>query len=74
MVLGIGLGQGCISDAGDLTGRLDGSAARAFFHGKMQAPNKKQSHTQCQRAYEQGDENRRHNCEFYRRGALLVET
>ena len=74
MVLGIGLGQGCISDTGDLTGRLDGSAARAVFHGKMKAPNKKESHTQCQRAHEQGDENGRHNCELHRRGALLVET
>jgi len=74
MVLSIGLGQGCISYAGDLTSRLDGSAARAFFHGKVQAPNEKKSHTQCQRAYEQGDENGRDNCEFYRRGALIVET
>jgi len=74
MVLSIGLGQGCISYAGDLTSRLDGSAARAFFHGKVQAPNEKKSHTQCQRAYEQGDENGRDNCEFYRRGALFVET
>ena len=54
-------------------GRLDGSAARAFLHGKVQAANEKKSNAQRERADSQGDKHRRNNCEFHRRGALLVE-
>ncbi len=53
--------------------RFDGSAARAFLHGKVQAPDEKESNAQCERADSQGDKHRRNNCEFHGRGALLVQ-
>jgi len=54
--------------------RFDGSAARAFLHGEVQAPNEKESDAQRKRADSQRDKHRRNNCKFHRRGALLVET
>jgi hypothetical protein len=52
---------------------FDGSAARAVFHGKVKAPNQKKSDAQSESADKKGDKHRRDNCEFYRRGPLLVE-
>jgi hypothetical protein len=43
------------------------------LHGKVLAPNEKESNAQCERADNQGDKHWRNNCEFHRRGALLVE-
>ena len=50
-----------------------GSAARAFFHGIVQAPDEKETNTHRDRADKQRDKNRRNDCEFYRRCTLLVE-
>ena len=52
---------------------FDGSAARAFLHRIVQAPNEEESNAQRERADSHGDKHRRNNCEFHRRGALLVE-
>ena len=73
MVLSIGYGRGCIRASVDLTCSFDGSAARAFLHGKVKAPDEKKTNTQRDRADKQRDKNRRNNCEFYRRCTLLVE-
>src|SRR5437879_1729943 len=51
---------------------FDGTAARALFHGIVQAPDEKETDTQRDRADKHRDKHRRNNCEFYRRGALLV--
>ena len=53
---------------------FDGSAACAFFHGIVHAPDEKESNTQRQRADKEGDENGRDNSELYRRGSLIVDT
>jgi hypothetical protein len=39
----------------------------------VQAPNEKETNANCENADNQGDQHRRNNCEFHRRGALLVE-
>ena len=52
---------------------FDGGAPRAVFHRKVKAPNEKETNAQCQRAEEQRDENGCDNCEFDRRGSLIVE-
>ena len=51
---------------------FDGTAARALFHGIVQAPDEKERDTQRDRAEKHRDKHRRHNCEFHRRGAPLV--
>ena len=53
---------------------FDGTAARALFHGIVQAPDEKERDTQRDRADKHRDKHRRNDCELHRRGALLVET
>ena len=52
---------------------FNGSTARPFLHGIVQASDEKESNTQCQRADKEGDENGRDNSELYRRGSLIVD-
>jgi len=73
MVLRVGLDCGSIRHSVDLTCGFDGSAARAFFRGIVQASDEKESNTQRHRADKEGDENGRDNSELYRRGSLIVD-